>query len=145
MSTTAVIQPYVAFIDRAMEKTHDKIRNSTLGHQEVLEDLWDAWQELRERNWDGYGAAPVDQDAYRATYALIDSLPLGFPRPSIGADPDGQFTLEWYKSPRRRLSISVDPDGLLHFAGLFGPSKRYGTLAFFATAPSDLIQLVREL
>ena len=87
----------------------------------------------------------MEQETYHAAYTLIESLPLGFPRPSIGAEPDGQLTLEWYKSPRRTLSVSVDPDGLLHYAGLYGANKRFGTLALFSTAPSELIQLVRDL
>jgi hypothetical protein len=87
----------------------------------------------------------VDQETYRAAYLLIESLPLGFPRPSIGAEPDGQLTLEWYKSPRRCLSVSVDPDGFLHYAGLYGPSKRYGTMMFTGTAPNELILLVRDV
>jgi hypothetical protein len=76
---------------------------------------------------------------------LIDSLPLGFLRPSIGAEPDGHITLEWRRSPRRVLSVSVDPDGFLHYAGLFGNNKRFGTLTFFSTPPEELLQLVRDL
>ena len=81
----------------------------------------------------------------RVHMRLVESLPLGFPKPSIGSEPDGQLTLEWYKSPRRSLSVSVDPDGLLHYAGLYSASKRYGSLARSSqSAPSELIQLVRE-
>ena len=103
------------------------------------------WDDCQQPNWDGFNALPVEQDAYQAAYRLIESLPLGFPRPSVGAEPDGQITLEWYRSPSRTLSVSVDPDGLLHYAGLFGADKRYGTLTFFSAAPEELIQLVRKL
>jgi hypothetical protein len=122
-----------------------EVRRSVLGHQEALEELWDVWNECREANWDGYDAYPVEQETYRAAYLLIDSLPLGFPRPSIGAEPDGQVTLEWYKSSRRCLSVSVDPDGLLHYAGLYGASKCYGTMPFIGTAPNELIRLARDV
>lgn len=136
---------YSEILDSAAEKRQEEFRSSTLGHQEALDELWEVWEECREANWDGYQALPVEQEAYHAAYKLIESLPLGFPRPSIGAEPDGQVTLEWYKSPRRCLSVSVDPDGLLHYAGLYGANKRYGTLAFFSSAPNELIQLVRDL
>ena len=136
---------YADLIDDAARRSRSELRTSTLGHQEALDELWEVWNGCREANWDGYHALPVEQETYHAAYVLIESLPLGFPRPSIGAEPDGHLTLEWYKSPRRTLSVSVDPHGFLHYAGLYGPSKRYGTLAFFSTVPSELIQLVRDV
>jgi hypothetical protein len=136
---------YSHVLDSVARRPQLALRDSTLGHPEALEELWDVWDECRKANWDGYDASPVEQETYHAAYTLIESLPLGFPRPSIGAEPDGHLTLEWYKSPRRTLSVSVDPDDLLHYAGLYGPNKRYGTLAFFSTVPGELIQLVRDL
>src|SRR5262245_59849702 len=135
---------YSEALDSAARRPQEAVRRSTLGHQEALEQLCEVWNECREANWDGYDAHPVDQETYRAAYLLIESLPLGFPRPSIGAEPDGHLTLEWYKSARRCLSVSVDPIGFLHYAGLYGPSKRYGTMTFTGTAPSELISLVRD-
>ena len=64
---------------------------------------------------------------------------------SIGAEPDGQITFEWRTSMHRVLSVSVNPNGELHYAGVFGPNKKYSTMAFFTSAPDDLLQLVREL
>jgi hypothetical protein len=139
------VTQYSDVLDSAARIPHVELRTSTLGHQEALEELWEVWDQCRDANWDGYDALPVDQETYRTAYALIESLPLGFPKPSIGAEPDGQLTLEWHKSPRRTLSVSVDPEGYLHYAGLYGPNKRYGTLAFFSTAPAELIQLVRDV
>jgi hypothetical protein len=132
-------------IDQFTRRQRDRIHESSLGHREVLEELGGVWDECRCPDWDGHGALPVEQDTLRAAYFLIESLPLGFPRPTIGAEPDGQLTLEWRKAPRRILSVSVDPDGVLHYAGLYGLNKRYGSLAFFSTAPTELLQLVREL
>jgi hypothetical protein len=137
--------PYAELIDQAARRSREELRNSTLGHREALEELGDVWDECRQPDWDGYGALPVEQDTLTAAYSLIDSLPLGFPRPSIGADPDGQLTLEWRKAPHRILSVSVDPDGFLHYAGLFGTDKCHGSIAFFSTAHDKLLQLVREL
>jgi len=132
-------------IDIAARGHRDVLRGSTLGHELALEELGKVWEECRNPGWDGYDALPVDQDTLRAAYTLIESLPFGFPRPTIGAEPDGQLTLEWRSSSRRVLSVSVDPDGYLHYAGLFGTDKRYGTLAYFSTAPEQLLQLVRDL
>jgi hypothetical protein len=136
---------YAAIIDRAAQKSRSAIRDSILGHSESLEELYDVWEECRTPDWDGYGALAVEQGTYRAAYALIESLPLGFLRPTIGAEPDGQLTLEWRKSPSRILSVSVDPDGFLHYASISGANKHYGTHAFFSSAPTELLQLVRKL
>ncbi len=132
-------------IDQAARRSQREVRRSTLGHQEALEELWEVWSECRHADWNGYDSMPVEQETYSGAYSLIESLPLGFPSPSIGAEADGHLTLEWHKSPTRTLSVSVDPAGFLHYAGLYGPNKRYGTLTFFSTAPLELIQLVRDL
>lgn len=136
---------YAGLIDSAAQRPRNAFRRTSLGHQESLEELAQVWEECKEPGWDGYDAVAVEQDTLREAYTLIDSLPLGFPRPTIGAEPDGQLTLEWRKSPSRMLSVSVDPDGLLHYAGIFGASKHYGTLAFFSSAPPELIRLVQAL
>lgn len=73
------------------------------------------------------------------------SLPIGFPAPSIGAEPDGHLTLEWHRSPRRTLSLSVSPDDELHYAGLFGPSRVYGTEAYFGEVPKSVLHLIRRV
>lgn len=136
---------YSEIIDQAVQLPRNAIRESILGHQESYEELAEVWQMCRNADWDGYDALAVEQDTLRGAYTLIESLPLGFPRPEIGAEPDGQLTLEWRKSPSRVLSVSVDPDGFLHYAGVFGASKRYGTLPFFSEAPQELFQLVGKL
>lgn len=136
---------YAGLNDQAARRDRNLFRHSILGHQEAFEELGDVWEECRLPGWDGHGALPVEQGTLRAAYTLIESLPLGFPRPGIGAEPDGHLTLEWRKSPRRVLSVSVDPAGSLHFAGFFGTNKKYGTLTYFSTAPAELLQLVQEL
>lgn len=132
-------------IDRATQQYRLRLRTSPLGHQRAFEELREVWEECRRPGWDGYEALPVEQATLTAAYTLIDSLPIGFPRPTISAEPDGQITLEWRTTPSRLLSVSVDPDGYLHYAGVFGPNRRYGRLVFFSTAPDELLQLVREL
>jgi len=136
---------YSELLDFVARKPQAEIRKTTLGHHAALDELWNVWQECCAHNWDGYDALPVESQTYTAAYMLIESLPLGFPRPSIGAEPDGHLTLEWHKSPRRTLSVSVDPDGFLHYAGLYGSDKRNGRLTFYSTAPHELIQLVRDI
>ncbi|MBI1902176.1 MAG: hypothetical protein HYS13_13835 [Planctomycetia bacterium] len=76
---------------------------------------------------------------------LTEALPLGFPAPSIGAEPDGDLTLEWHCSPRRTLSVSVSPEGDLDYAGLFGPNRTYGTEVFYGEVPETILRLIRRV
>jgi hypothetical protein len=108
----------------------------------AFDDLSRVYQECREPNWDGYGALPVTEDAYRLAYELLEALPLSTPLPSLGAEPDGHITLEWYCSPRRTLSVSVSPEGDLHYAALVGNSKVYGSEPFFGEASKAIVDLI---
>ena len=118
-------------------------RSSAFGIESVLrDDLAEAWAECQEPNWDGYNAIPVSQDALRNMYTFLEALPLGFPRPTIGADPHGHLSVEWYRTPRRLLSVSVTDDALLHYAALVGSSKTCGTETFFGDMPESILRLV---
>ena len=120
-------------------------RSNAIGVEPVREELGTVWEVCRTPNWDGYGAAAVSQESLRNTYLLLDSLPLGLPLPSIGAEPDGELTLEWHHSPRRTLSVSVSPHDELHFAAILGPNRVYGTEAFFGEVPERILELIRQV
>lgn len=111
----------------------------------VREELATVWEECRVDGWDGFSAMAVTREALRNAYRLLESLPWGFPAPSIGAEPDGQLTLEWHVSPRRTLSVSVSPEDELHFAGLFGRNRVHGTEDFFGEVPELILKLVRRV
>ncbi len=117
-----------------------------LPKNDVLNELFEIAEECKASNWDGYGATPVTEDTYRVAYRLLEALPLGMPVPTVGAEPDGHLTLEWYRSPRRTLSVSISPDGDLHYAALLGPSdKDYGTKPFFDEFPKTILDLIRRV
>jgi hypothetical protein len=132
------------FSRKSAEAGWQRLRaTNTFGSDSALySELASVWDDCQVPNWDGYKASPVDPDALRNTYQLLESLPLGFPAPSIGAEPDGHLTLEWHRSPRRTLSVSVDGDGNLHYAALLGPNRAYGTEAFFDEFPDTIRELV---
>jgi len=120
--------------------------SSAFGIESVLrKELADIWLDCRKPDWDGYEAIPVSWDSFSCAYDLLNSLSLGFPRPSIGAEPDGQITLEWYRSPHRTLSVSVSPDAELHYAALLGPARTCGTEPFFGVIPAIISDLVRRV
>jgi hypothetical protein len=112
----------------------------------VFDDLCRVADECNQPNWDGYGAAPVATETYQLAYRFLEALPLGTPAPTVGAEPDGHLTLEWHRSPRRTLSVSITPDGELHYAALLpGPSRDYGTRPFIGDVPARILELIHEV
>jgi len=111
----------------------------------VLDELYSMTKGCLVAGWDGYGAAPVCAEAFTQACRFLEALPFGVPAPSVGAEPDGQLTLEWYRSPRRLLSVSISPDGDLHYAAILGPSKAYGTEAFFGEVPRTILGLIHRV
>jgi hypothetical protein len=103
------------------------------------------YEECRIENWDGYGAQPVIKETFLIAEQLLKSFPLGTRSPSIGAEPDGQLTLEWYQSPRRTLSLSVSPEGTLHYAALLGSSRAYGSEPFAGKVPESIMTLIKRV
>jgi hypothetical protein len=75
----------------------------------VFEELLKTFEECREPNWDGYGAQSVREETYDLAHQFLRALPLSTPVPSIGTEPDGHITVEWYRSPQRTLSVSIIP------------------------------------
>lgn len=137
--------PVSGFVAEQYENGIQELQKSyTLGQlaKGSLNDLICVYEECMNADWDGYGALPVSIDAIEPAARLLLALPLGTPAPSIGAEPDGHITLEWYKSPRQTLSVSVSPDGQLHFAALMGASKQYGTEPFYGNMPQAILDLI---
>lgn len=109
------------------------------------QELHSLADECSSMGWDGYVAAPIEQETIRQAERFLDALPLGIEAPSVGAEPDGQITFEWYQAPRRILSVSVSPAGDLHYAALLGYKEGYGTEHFFGEIPSDILRLIGRI
>lgn len=136
------------FVAKQIEQWRRQLQDSyALGQKAKgsLNELYQVFEECRQANWDGYGAAPVSARTFHAAYEFLEALPLGTPAPSVGAEPDGHITLEWYHSPRRTLSISVSPECELHYAALIGVSKVYGTGPFFGQVPKEIMDLIHRV
>ena len=124
--------------------------------EELLNELGEAWEEYRNANWDGYGAIQVSEETFQHARRFVKALPPDIPNPTIGGDPDGHLTLEWYRSPRCILSVSVSPEGDLHYAALrevtskvagngSKVSKSYGTEPFSGEIPESILRLVSQV
>ena len=111
----------------------------------LFDELFETFEDCREPNWDGYGAQAVREETYDLAHQFLAALPLSTPLPSIGAEPDGHLTAEWYRSPQRTLSVSISPDGELHIAALLGSAKTYGTEPFTGAVPKVVTDLIHRV
>ncbi|MEJ7590427.1 MAG: hypothetical protein WKF77_02690 [Planctomycetaceae bacterium] len=138
--TAGFIRHRMADCSRMLQKsTAFGIENAIRG------ELADVWEECSHPNWDGYNALPVTWDSYHYAELFLRALALGTAVPSVGAEPDGQVTLDWGRSPRRQLSVSISADGDLHYAALLGPGKTCGTEPFFGEIPPTILHLIRQV
>lgn len=136
------------FVSRQSEDGRRSLRDSFyfgFDVREVSNELFAVAEECKSANWDGQGALPVSEESYRAAFRFLEALPLGVTAPSVGIEPDGEMTLEWYHSPRKTLSISFSKNGELHYAALIGVSKSYGTEPFFGDIPKTIMDLITRV
>lgn len=115
------------------------------GWEEAARGLRGVVEQCSFPDWDGYGAEPVSKETARLAWNFLAALPLGMPAPAVSAEPDGHLTFEWYRSRRRTLSVSVSPDGELHYAALLGPNKAFGTEVFLGEIPKTILDWIERV
>jgi hypothetical protein len=134
------------YLDKASQAKSQYFRESAaFSKQPAYNELFSVWNECKIANWDGYNAFPVKKMTLFNTYSFIEALPLGTSLPSIGVEPDGHLTLEWYRHPRWTLSISISPEYNLYYAALFGESVERGSEVFAGIVPRTILDLIQRV
>ncbi len=139
--------PTACYILAESRLTRERMQKSIylgLG-SEVFNELFDVSENCKQPGWDGDSAEPVSRDTFLNAFRFLESLPFGIQKPSVGVEPDGHVTLEWYKSPRHTLSISVSPDGFLYYSALMGLRKTNGSEPFFGEVPKIVLELIGKV
>jgi hypothetical protein len=121
-------------------------QSNVFGNQGVFSELVSLYGECMVADWDGDGAMAIAPATFHHTFNFLTAMPWGMEKPSLGVEPDGHITLEWYRHPRWIASISVGPEGMLYYAGLFGTSKVNGSEPFFlgSNIPTAVLELVQR-
>ena len=149
MSTTILRSASEAgrVVDEQLAGVNRRLHNlATFGvESHIRSELAEAFNECSQPDWDGHDGLPVTYDSYLMAERFLRAIPLGVPMPSVGAEPDGQLTLDWTTGVRRTLSISFDPSGDLHYAALIGPGKTCGTEPFIDAVPATILNLIRQV
>ena len=134
------------FVEESQLEARRSIGHSiTFGRDSVLQEIAVVYRECCRENWDGSHALPVLQETMRQAYGVVESLPIWVPSPIVGCEPDGHLTLEWYRSPRSIVSVSISPDGELNCAALIGSSRLYCTDTFNGDFPEMILQLIQRI
>lgn len=146
LSKTIGYSPAADYIKKINQNNSQHFSQSvTLGKQSAYTELTKLWDECKTPDWDGYDAFAVQEVTFNNALAVINALPLDWPLPSFGAEPDGHITLEWYDHPRWILSVSVSPEGYLYYAALFEDSSTKGTEFFLGNIPTTILNLIKQV
>jgi hypothetical protein len=92
-----------------------------------LDSLENARARTALEGWDGYGALPMNAQAYNWAKVFIQALPTSAHVPEVSADPDGEVSIDWFCGQRGTVSVSIGPTGRLSWASLIGHNSVRGT------------------
>jgi hypothetical protein len=113
--------------------------------QSAYDELEAVYEECRSLRGEVHGSQPVQPETRELAQQFIEALPPESRLPSIGAEPDGQLTLEWYRATNWLLSVSVGPDGLLHWAALLGDEDPRGSCRFEGAVPETILYWIHRV
>jgi hypothetical protein len=136
------------FVAQEREKIFEILQMSnTLGFaaKGTFQQLEEVFEECSSEGWDGERAKPISGEVMQCAKSFLRSFPLGIEAPEIGAEPDGAITLEWYRSPNRVISVSINPGGWLYYAAIIGATKRHGVDFALFDVSDDLLGLILEV
>lgn len=76
---------------------------------------------------------------------FIEQLPSERHPDSIDDEPDGYIGLEWYRSPRCIITVSVGPENTLIWAALIGSDAYHGSSTCYQVIPPELLRLIERV
>ncbi len=136
------------FVDQQIKNIRDILQESNaLGFtaKGTFQQLYEVFEECSSEGWDGEQAKPISEEVLRYAERFLNSFPLGIEAPEIGVEPDGAITLEWYRSPNKVVSISINPNCWVYYAALIGTSKRHGADYSLMGISDDLLKIISQI
>lgn len=113
--------------------------------QSAYDELDEVFASCKTPHWDAHGAEPVKPETMSNVRRFIDALPPECSSPSVGAEPDGHVTLEWYRATNWLLSVSVSPEGTLFWAAMLGDEDPRGSCRFGGEVPETILYWIRRV
>lgn len=90
--------------------------------------LDDIYEECKIEGWDGYDAFPISELTLSYGHQFIEIIPDNIPLPDISVEPDGSLEFEWYNTPYRIVTLSLDSFGLISYAAIIDEDKISGDI-----------------
>jgi hypothetical protein len=117
----------------------------TLSRNEAIESAFGAWQATEEAWKLNEDEIAISEEVRDTTTQFIEALPLGFPQPTVSGEPDGHINLEWYRHPRRVISVSIAPNNRLQWAALIGSESPRGAVRFIDRVPESILHFIARV
>ncbi len=136
------------FVAQEREKIFETLQMSnTFGFSAkgTFQQLDEIFEECSSDGWDGERAKLISGEVLQCAKTFLKSFPLGVEAPEVGAESDGAITLEWYRSPNRVISISINPGGWLYYAAIIGVTRRHGMDFALFDVSEDLLGLISQV
>lgn len=133
-------------LERARNEIYQRCDNSvTLSRYDAIEAVFEAWQSTDEAWKLSADEVAVSEEVKETAIRFIQNLPLGFPQPEVSAEPDGHINLEWYRNPRRVVSVSIAPNNRLHWAALIGTESPRGAVRYIDRIPNMILDQIARV
>lgn len=116
-----------------------------LTDKDISRELEKIFEECSSDGWDGERAKPVSEEVLQNASIFFESLPPSVELPQIAAEPDGAVSLEWYRSPEKVVSVSVNPGGRLYYAAAIGARRRHGKESASSGVSEELLALISKV
>lgn len=148
MNHTSVIglSETAKLLERTQGSILERYRQAvTVSRQELLDTIFEIWQAADEAWKVGEDEHVIQEEVMETACRFVQALPIGFHLPSITGEPDGHVNFEWYRSPRRLLTVSIAPDSRLHWAALIGTEDPRGSCRFGDRIPKSLLYYIARV
>jgi hypothetical protein len=114
--------------------------------KQVYDDLYSAVANSRNAVREKSIAGERTEDIYPLACRFLNSLPSNMPSPTVDIDPDGEISFDWCLGRNRMFSISLNGEGRLSYAGIFGAGKKqHGEESFDDAIPEAVIRCIQRL
>ena len=137
------------FLQKVFEDDVIRLRRAeTWGNPvRVLTELKKIYEEYSEKDWDGYGALPINQEAYHEAVRFLEALFLSWlPTPEVGPEPEGDIGFEWNYGKNRIFVVSINGTNIITYAGLLGTgNKTHGTEVFDGSIPQTIVNNISRI
>jgi hypothetical protein len=133
-------------LDQTRSEILERCNNAvTLSRSDATEAIFEAWQATDESWKLKDDEVAISEEVRDTAIQFVENLPLGFPQPEVTAEPDGHINLEWYREPRRVISVSIAPDNRLHWAALIGTESPRGVVRYIDRIPAIILDQIARI